>query len=148
VANHSFHLDDWRFLDPSYPELERTQQAFARTVGTCPVWFRPPHGQHTPFMANVVRKHNMRMAMWDVSAGDNRETDPQELAARVLAKVRGGSIIDLHDGVDAKRSADRSVVVKALPIILAGLRDRGLEPVRLDELMGGNAYQTCAKSKS
>jgi peptidoglycan/xylan/chitin deacetylase (PgdA/CDA1 family) len=148
VANHAFHLDDWRFLDPSYPELERTQQAFARTVGTCPVWFRPPHGQHTPFMANVVRKHKMRMAMWDVSAGDNRETDPQELAARVLAKVRGGSIIDLHDGVDAKRSVDRSVVVKALPIILAGLQERGLQPVRLDELMGGNAYQTCAKSKS
>jgi peptidoglycan/xylan/chitin deacetylase (PgdA/CDA1 family) len=148
VANHSYHLDDWRFLDPSYPELERTQQAFARTVGTCPVWFRPPHGQHTPFMANVVRKHNMRMAMWDVSAGDNRETDPQELAARVLAKVRGGSIIDLHDGIDGKPSVDRSVVVKALPIILAGLHDRGLDPVRLDELMGGNAYQTCAKSKS
>ncbi len=148
VGNHSFHLDDWRFLDPSYPELERTQQAFARTVGTCPVWFRPPHGQHTPFMASVVRKHNMRMAMWDVSAGDNRETDPQELATRVLAKVRGGSIIDLHDGIDGKPYADRSVVVKALPIILAGLRDRGLQPVRLDELMGGSAYQTCAKPSS
>ncbi len=148
VGNHAFHLDDWRFLDPSYPELERTQQAFARTVGTCPVWFRPPHGQHTPFMANVVRKHNMRMAMWDVSAGDNHETDPQELANNVLAKVRGGSIIDLHDGIDGKPHADRSVVVKALPIILSGLQARGLQPVRLDELMGGSAYQTCAKTSS
>ena len=51
VGNHSYHHDDWRWLDPSYPELERTQQAFAREIGTCPVWFRPPHGQRTPLMA-------------------------------------------------------------------------------------------------
>jgi len=148
VGNHSYHLDDWRFLDPAYPELERTQQVFAREVGTCPVWFRPPHGQHTPFMAHVVKTHGMRMALWDVSAQDGKISDPRVLADRVLAQVKGGSIIDLHDGVDGKPYANRAVVVQALPLILDGLRERGLNPVRLDELMGGNAYQVCAKSNS
>ena len=55
VGNHSYHHDDWRWLDPRYPELERTQEAFAREIGTCPVWFRPPHGQRTPLMARVVQ---------------------------------------------------------------------------------------------
>ena len=37
LGNHSYHHDEWRWLDPRYPELERTQAAFARAIGTCPV---------------------------------------------------------------------------------------------------------------
>jgi peptidoglycan/xylan/chitin deacetylase (PgdA/CDA1 family) len=143
LGNHSYHHDDWRWLDPRYPELERTQQAFARQIGTCPVWFRPPHGQKTPMMERVVKDHGMRMAMWDVSVADWETTDADAIAQHVLAHVTRGSIIDLHDGLDGKVFADRSVVVRALPKILAGLRARHLRPVRLDDLVGGPAYQTC-----
>ena len=142
MGNHAYHHDEWRWLDPSYPELERTQDAFARQLGTCPVWFRPPHGQHTPLMANVVHHHRMRLAMWDVS-GSSRTNDPRVFADKVLSRVRPGSIIDLHDGVDG--TAKASVVVKALPLILDGLQQRHLKPVRLDELVGGPAYQSCAQ---
>jgi peptidoglycan/xylan/chitin deacetylase (PgdA/CDA1 family) len=62
----------------------------------------------------------------------------------VLARVRPGSIIDLHDGLDGNVFVDRTVVVKALPLILDGLRERHLRPVRLDELVGGPAYQPCS----
>jgi len=148
VGNHSYHHDDWRWLDPRYPELARTQDAFARRVGTCPVWFRPPHGQKTPMMARVVHEHGMRIALWDVSVGDWATNDPDVVAEKVLARVRGGSIIDLHDGFDGKPWLDRSVVVKALPKILTGLKERHLRPVRLDELVGGPAYQPCDKQTS
>ncbi len=144
VGNHSYHHDDWRWLDPTYPELERTQKAFAREIGTCPVWFRPPHGQRTPLMARVVKDHSMRMAMWDVSVGDRASNDPKAIAAKVLQSVKGGSIIDLHPGIDGTSAAHRAAVVAALPIILDGLRTRNLKPVRLDTLVGGPAYQSCA----
>jgi peptidoglycan/xylan/chitin deacetylase (PgdA/CDA1 family) len=145
LGNHSYHHDEWRWLDPRYPELERTQDAFARQVGTCPVWFRPPHGQKTPMMQRVVQDHHMRMAMWDVSVADWKTDDADAIAAHVLAHVHPGSIIDLHDGLDGKVFADRSVVVRALPKILAGLRERNLNPVRLDALLGGPAYQSCSE---
>ena len=150
LGNHSYHHDQWRWLDPSYPELDRTQDAFARQLGgdACPVWFRPPHGQRTPMMARVVHHNGMRMAMWDDSVPDWSMTDPQKIANDVLAKVHDGSIIDLHDGLDGKPWVDRSQVVKALPLILDGLRARHLKPVRLDELLGGPAYQSCAKFQS
>ena len=112
VGNHSYHHDDWRWLDPRYPELERTQDAFAREIGTCPVWFRPPHGQHTPMMARVVHQHRMHIALWDVSVGDWATEDADLVAQKVLERVRGGSIIDLHDGLDGKPWVDRSVVVR------------------------------------
>ncbi|HET9730333.1 MAG TPA: polysaccharide deacetylase family protein, partial [Acidimicrobiia bacterium] len=143
LGNHSYHHDEWRWLDPGYPELQRTQRAFARQLGVCPVWFRPPHGQKTPMMARTVHQHGMRMALWDVSVGDWALTDPQEIANRVLERVQSGSIIDLHDGLDGKPWVDRSSVVRALPLILDGLRARHLRPVRLDELVPGRAYQPC-----
>jgi peptidoglycan/xylan/chitin deacetylase (PgdA/CDA1 family) len=148
VGNHSYHHDDWRWLDPNYPELERTQQAFAREIGTCPVWFRPPHGQRTPLMARVVKDHRMRMAMWDVSVSDRGTNDPAAIAKKVLGSVQGGSIIDLHAGLDDTSSAHRAAVVAALPLILDGLRTRDLRPVRLDKLVGGPAYQSCDKPHS
>jgi peptidoglycan/xylan/chitin deacetylase (PgdA/CDA1 family) len=87
----------------------------------------------------------MRMAMWDVSTKDKRIEDPHKLADSILDKVKPGSIIDLHDGVSGDIDADRTVVVKALPLILAGLKERHLRPVRLDQLVGGGAYEPCTK---
>ena len=87
VANHSFHHDQWRWLDPRYPELERAQLAFEKEIGTCPAWFRPPNGDRTPFMARVVRRHGMRMALWDVSPHRSDET-PDQITTRVLANAR------------------------------------------------------------
>jgi peptidoglycan/xylan/chitin deacetylase (PgdA/CDA1 family) len=147
VGNHSYHRDEWRWLDPRYPELQRTQDAFAREIGTCPVWFRPPFGQRTPLMARVVKDHGMRMAMWDVSVGDRGTDDPATIAAKVLESARGGSIINLDAGVDRTSPAHRTAIVAALPMIVDGLRARGLEPVRLDELFGGPAYQSCDSAR-
>jgi len=57
------------------------------------------------------------------------------VARRILARVQPGSIILLHDGLDGVADADRQVVLDALPIILDGLEERGLRPVRVDELV-------------
>jgi peptidoglycan/xylan/chitin deacetylase (PgdA/CDA1 family) len=140
VGNHSQNHDETRWLDPRYPELERAQHSISEAGGVCPAWYRAPHGQHTPFTAHVVADAGMTMAGWDVSAGDWLAQDPAALADRVLAQVRPGSIIDLHDGLDGDVTTDRTVLVRALPLILAGLQRKGLEPVRLDELLGGRAY--------
>jgi peptidoglycan-N-acetylglucosamine deacetylase len=140
LGNHSYHHDSWRWLDPRYPELDRTQRVFQREVGVCPTYYRAPHGQHTPFMAHVVDDHGMSMVGWDVSAGDWATRDAREVARAVLDDTEPGSIILLHDGLDGDVRADRSVLVRALPIILDGLDRRGLKPVRLDALLGDRGY--------
>lgn len=140
LGNHSYHHDSVRWLDPRYLELARTQRAFRHDLGICPALFRPPHGQHTPFMAWVVHEHGMRMVTWDVSVGDWAAKDPNLIVRRVLAQVRPGSIIDLHDGLDGRVGVDRTVLVKAMPAILEGLRARGLQPVTLDRLLDVPGY--------
>jgi peptidoglycan/xylan/chitin deacetylase (PgdA/CDA1 family) len=140
LGNHSYHHDSWRWLDPRYPELERTQRVLQREVGVCPTYYRAPHGQHTPFMAHVVDDHGMSMVGWGVSAGDWATRDARQVARAVLDDTEPGSIILLHDGLDGDLGADRSVLVRALPIILDGLDRRGLKPVRLDTLLGDRGY--------
>jgi peptidoglycan/xylan/chitin deacetylase (PgdA/CDA1 family) len=140
VANHSYHHDYWRWLDPRYPELDRTQQAFQRALGKCPAFFRPPHGQRTPFMLAQVRHDGMHAVTWDTSAQDWSEHDGKLVADRIVARARPGSIILLHDGLDGTVTADRSVLLTALPLIIDGLRAKGLEPVRLDQLLGLPGY--------
>ena len=140
VGNHSYTHDQLHWLDPWYRELGQTEAAIRRDAGVCPAFFRPPHGQHTPAMALVVHRHAMAMVGWDVSAGDWATRDPRLVADRVLRKVRPGSIIDLHDGLDGDVTSDRSVVAQALPMILAGLQQKGLQPVRLDDLLGRPGY--------
>jgi peptidoglycan-N-acetylglucosamine deacetylase len=140
LGNHSYHHDSWRWLDPRYPELERTQRAFRRHLGVCPTFYRAPHGQHTPFLAHVVGDHGMTMVGWDVSAGDWKTRDARLVARRVLDDVQPGSIIVLHDGLDGNVTANRSVLVRAMPLILDGLERRALEPVRLDRLLDERGY--------
>lgn len=140
VGNHSYHHDYWRWLDPRYPELDRTEAAFRRQLGVCPAFFRPPHGQRTPFMLAHVSSKGMHTVTWDVSAGDWATDDASLVAKRILDGVKPGSIILLHDGIDGTVTADRTVLVKALPMIIDGLKAKGLTPVRLDELLGQPGY--------
>jgi len=140
LGNHSYHHDEWRWLDPRYPELDRTQTAFRHNLGVCPSFYRAPHGQHTPFLAHVVGDHGMTIVGWDVSSGDWNTHDAGLVARRTLDDVKPGSIIVLHDGLDGSVTADRSVLVRAVPMILDGLERRGLKPVRLDALLHQRGY--------
>jgi peptidoglycan/xylan/chitin deacetylase (PgdA/CDA1 family) len=143
LGDHSYHHDQWRWLDPRYPELARTQEAFQRQLGVCPAFYRPPHGQRTPFISWLVHDRGMAMVTWDVSAADWTRHDGAGVADDILQRVRPGSIILLHDGLDGSGHADRSVLLTALPRLLDGLRDKGLQPVRLDQLLDKPAYVPC-----
>src|SRR5436190_15565121 len=143
LGNHSYHHDQWRWLDPRYPELQRTQDAFRVAIGRCPAFFRPPHGDRTPFMAHVVSDHHMRMVLWNDSANDWNETNPRTIATRIVDGAQPGSIILLHDGLDGHPTVDRSVLVRALPLILDGLRAKHLAVVGLDKLLNTPAWVSC-----
>lgn len=141
LGNHSYHHDQWRWLDPRYPELDRTEAAFKRDLGVCPALYRPPHGERTWFISHLVASKHMKLVLWDDSAGDWATNDAHLVASRILRKVKPGSVILLHDGLDGNVTANRSVVVRALPLILDGLRSRHLRVERLDRLLGVRPYR-------
>ena len=132
------HSAAW--LNPGYPDLAKAQRAFQRELGVCPTFFRPPHGRHTPLMARVVHHNGMTMVGWEVSPGEWTSHDGHRLARQVLRTVKPGSIIALGDRAAGQGHGRDAALLRALPIILDGLRTRGLRSVRLDELLHLSGY--------
>jgi peptidoglycan/xylan/chitin deacetylase (PgdA/CDA1 family) len=53
----------------------------------------------------------------------------------VLSRAHPGGIVLLHDGGAGEGNPTRTATVEALPRILEGLRERGLEPVTVSEII-------------
>ena len=81
---------------------------------------------------------DMQIVLWSVSGQDWLETTtPQRIANRVLRLTRPGDIVLFHDSGAILRSegASRMNTVRALPMIIEGLHDKGYRIVSLAELL-------------
>jgi peptidoglycan/xylan/chitin deacetylase (PgdA/CDA1 family) len=135
LGNHSWDHPRFTTLTRAQvaSQLRRTDEAVARLAGqTSRPWFRPPYGAVDEDVLEAVGATGWSITVkWDVTTDDYvapRDGGPttDQLVERILSRVRGGSIVLLHLGGYRTR--------QALPQIVAGLRDRGLQPVRLDQL--------------
>ena len=111
-------------------QLERTSAAIRRVTGADPVLVRPPYEMTTPTVNRQARRLGLLPVVWSVDPGDWRLRAPWKVARRVLDKAGPGAIIVLHDG-----GGDRSTTIAALPKILDGLRQKGLVPVTVPQLL-------------
>ena len=97
-------------------------------------WFRPGSGWFNTDMLSIVHQHDYRCALGSVYPFDPQIPSARFAARYVLANVRPGSIIVLHDyGTRGERT------LIALSTILPELRDRGWRVVTLSELVDGDA---------
>ena len=67
------------------------------------------------------------------------QPDARRIARRVLATARPGSILIFHDGFDA-RGGNRAQTAAAVPLVVAGLKDRGYAFLPVSELLHLEAY--------
>ena len=137
VGDHSW--DHPSFVGLSIPvvidQLQRTDVAIAAVTGaTTRPWSRPPYGSVDSAVKAAVGTAGWAFTVrWDVVTRDYLPQDrggptTQELVDEVLSRVQNGSIVIMHLG--------GYQTLEALPAIVQGLRDRGLEPVTLGSLLG------------
>lgn len=130
---HTWSHPDLTTLRPARvrSELLGTRNAIRRIAGVDPVLYRPPYGAIDLRVMADVAAARMVPVLWDVDGEDWMEhATPATVSRTVLAEVRPGSIILLHDG-----GGRRGVTARALPRIVAGLRSRGLQPVLVTDLL-------------
>ena len=71
----------------------------------------------------ICSQLDSRIVLWSVDPQDwTPGRTPKQITKIVLANVRAGSIVELHDG-----GGDRSATARALPAIIRGIRARGLQ---------------------
>jgi peptidoglycan/xylan/chitin deacetylase (PgdA/CDA1 family) len=136
IGNHSYShpIFLYRTARETRQQLERAQAVITETAGVRPRLVRPPCGVRTPAYFRAARSLGLRTVQWDVAGFDWKTRSGKRIARDVLRRARAGSIILLHDG-DSDGKQDRRATVAALPLIIEGLRARGLHITPLSQLL-------------
>jgi peptidoglycan/xylan/chitin deacetylase (PgdA/CDA1 family) len=134
TQTHQWGVGDYDMAQPAMEAVAGGPVRFARA---------PAFDYESCGQSGLIRSGALQLVDADVNPSDWDCRDGAEIARRVLAhpSLSGGSIIDLHDGYDQE---DREVrlsrpagTLAALPVILRGLRERGLGAVRLCDMTFG-----------
>ena len=130
LANHTFDHPDLTTLERAERrrQLLRTQRNARRIAGFEPCLMRPPFGAVNEAVVADAEALGLGTVMWDVVGGEIYGFGPRDVAEGVLDQVRRGSIVLMHQVESTP---------KAVRLILAGLRRRGLRTVPVVKLLGG-----------
>lgn len=111
-------------------EIAHAQDAIAQTTGAHPVFVRAPRGATTKASRAAMEDSGLTPAGWSVCIEHHDSPTPEAMAHRVLAQVKPGSIILMHDG-----RLDRTRSIEALRILLTDLDKEGYTVTTLSTLV-------------
>jgi cellulose synthase/poly-beta-1,6-N-acetylglucosamine synthase-like glycosyltransferase/peptidoglycan/xylan/chitin deacetylase (PgdA/CDA1 family) len=151
IGNHTFTHPDISNISRGYMHLELnlTERLFASRMGIRTILFRPPYSiDQEPDTEDQVRPLEVVQSMGYTTIGnkidpndwrDNPHHSAEQITSDVMAHLppcathdqRCGNIILLHDG-----GGDRRETVRALPMIIEGVRARGHQIVPVYQLLG------------
>ena len=143
IGNHLFSHRDAATLTSREirREIGATAQLVRDTVGFEPKLVRPPYGSAPERLALAARRLAIRATVQrSVDPADWRERDPDVIVQTVLANIKDGSIVCLHDGSpDPRRSQPRDATVDAVAELVPALRSRGFELVTVSGMLDARA---------
>jgi peptidoglycan/xylan/chitin deacetylase (PgdA/CDA1 family) len=113
----------------AFTEINTCAQVLKRLTGSIGTWFRPSQTQHaTPLIQAQATKVGYPTCLsYDLDSLDYTDPAPAAVVATVTRLVRNGSIVSLHFG--------HATTIAAIPQVLDRLRQRGLRPVTMTELL-------------
>lgn len=143
VGNHS-HTHAWNINFALHGRLRREikacGEAIQAAISKTPAFYRAPFGFKNPALGDVLHEAGLSCIGWQVRGFDAVGGTPEGIARRIVLNAKAGGVLLLHDGAGLQGTQDRSATLEALPMIIDGLRARGLEFKRLDELLDKPAY--------
>jgi peptidoglycan-N-acetylglucosamine deacetylase len=151
VGNHTWSHQDLAFQDPpsARKEIIDCKAALKEVLGSSSTYFRPPRGELSGAAMRIVAEQNYDTFLWSVSRNDSAVGTAQDVADHVVARLRPGAIIDMHDSIGRGLflpqkdpivellKAKRDIDVAALPAILERGMAAGLRFVTVSELLAG-----------
>jgi peptidoglycan-N-acetylglucosamine deacetylase len=141
VGNHSFQHP----MFPGRADLGDTSDLIQSITGETPRSFRPPFGALNDRTVEAVREIGMRSILWDVDSEDVfpvwQGKPAEDLYRTVTSRVRHGSIVLMHDGLEWSHAPD------AVPAIVAELTARGFELVTVAELLNGEPASRITRAR-
>jgi peptidoglycan/xylan/chitin deacetylase (PgdA/CDA1 family) len=118
IGNHTWNHPNLTYLSTASVTWQLNKMESA--LGYRPRCVRPPYGATNSRIATIIANRGQRQILWTVDPRDWSRPGTWTIVNRVLANVRPGSRILMHDG-----GGDRSQSVAALDILIPKLLARG-----------------------
>jgi peptidoglycan/xylan/chitin deacetylase (PgdA/CDA1 family) len=135
IANHT--MDHYDLTSKTKAYIQKDLADFEKVVGdnltgaSTKPYMRPSGGALNQTVIDASVEAGYRPVLWSGSVGDgSAATTPAQMVQYGLAAARPGAIILMHFSVRA---------ITALPLLIDGLRAKGLEPVSLTRLFAAQA---------
>lgn len=133
IGNHTFSHPYLTRLTTA--GIQREMRAGERSIETylhCKsTLFRPPRGDWNPAVFREAKRTRNHIVLWTIAVEHQDARTPEAMANRALKAVKPGAILLMHDGAGG---AHRTTA-QALPLLLAGLKQRGYRCVTVPELL-------------
>jgi len=136
IGNHSWRHDYFLMMRTTgrlREDIRKSQDAF-RKWSIEPLVFRPPVGITAPRLAVVLAEHDLVTVNYSCRAFDRGNRDIDNLAVRILRRLRPGDIIMLHD-LPFNQRTKTEYWMSELDRLLAALA-KNHNVVSLEELIG------------
>lgn len=118
-------------------EIASTDRQLREAGETHPTLFRPPYGKRLIGLPLALRSAGYRTITWSLDEGPVANATPEAYAAHFVANARPGDILLIHPMYGPNQTAR-----DALPLILEGLKARGLRPTTVSELLAAETRHT------
>lgn len=113
-------------------ELVSSSKAIEKAVGVYPTLFRAPYGDYNDTVVSEATANGLYTIQWDVDSLDWKNISANDIALRIVNKVKNGSIILCHN--NGLHTAE------ALPMVFSTLQNRGYKFVPISELIYKENY--------
>lgn len=113
--------------------LHDTAHIVADITGVWPHVYRPPFGILTPGLSQLLRASGYLPVLGDIYPEDPQKPGVDRIVRRVMSRLRGGSIVIMHDA-SAVRDFDRGQTIAAVDQILQAATAHGLRAIPAGEL--------------
>ena len=143
LANHSWNHPRKQSKSGWLSQIRRTNNAIVAAGGHPSHFFRPPYGLVSSEVTTAAHELHNTIVLYTVLSSDWRRPKPEFLVREVVRGLRGGGIVVLHDG-----GGDRTSTLRALPKIIRGVRAKGLQFARLDQLLINGGRMRCEERKA
>ena len=134
IGNHSANHPHFNKLSKADMEKEISvvSDKVKELTGQTVRYFRAPFGEYNDTLMTVLEEQKLTGVQWDVDSLDWKGLSGSRIAERILPKTKNGSVILCHNNSEH--------ILDALPVVLLGLKNKGLRLVRMDELVLTDNY--------
>lgn len=114
-------------------ELTTSISKIESVTGQKVTLFRAPFGDYDNKVISVATEMNLSTIQWDVDSLDWKDISAKQITEKIVSKTKSGSIILCHN--------NGLHTAKALPSVLARLKEKGFEFIKISDLIYKENYK-------